>query len=166
MPDAFDLLETMSPMTIGEESAGTGKSAQERLFDALIDTAKCSEEPTPSKSTAYGLLPSTALQASSLHGSLSVMATPRRPMLSSLAASYSMQPSGMPSPSPFLVNSTDVTASPAKMAAASSPSVALSDFLNDTGIRFLENISSLKRRETTGRPRDSDIVAPSRQAGS
>lgn len=149
MPDAFSLLQSMSPMTVAaaEDPAAAGKSAQDRLFDALIDTAKCSEEPTPSKAAAYGLQPA------SLHGSLSVMATPRRPVLSSLAASYSMQPSGMPSPSPFLVPS-----------APPSASVPLADFLNDTGIRFLENISSLKRRETTGRPRDSDIVAPSRQA--
>lgn len=41
---------------------------------------------------------------------------------------------------------------------------SLNDFLSETGIRFLENISSLKRRETTGRPRESDIVAPSKQA--
>lgn len=43
-------------------------------------------------------------------------------------------------------------------------SASLSEFLAETGVRFLENISSLKRRETTGRPRDSDIVTPSRQA--
>jgi len=43
------------------------------------------------------------------------------------------------------------------------PRACLRDFLNDTGVRFLDSLSSLTRRETTGRPRDSDIVTPAKQ---
>ena len=44
------------------------------------------------------------------------------------------------------------------------PRASLKDFLNETGVRFLDNLSSLTRRETTGRPRDSDIMTLARQA--
>ena len=43
------------------------------------------------------------------------------------------------------------------------PRASLRDFLNDTGIRFLDNLSSLTRRETTGRPRESELVSAGRQ---
>lgn len=50
--------------------------------------------------------------------------------------------------------------SPAQLQIATA---SLKDFLQETGIRFLENLSSLARRETTGRPRDSDVMSASRQ---
>lgn len=43
------------------------------------------------------------------------------------------------------------------------PRASLKDFLNETGVRFLDNLSSLNRRETSGRPRESELVSPGRQ---
>ncbi|PJF16805.1 hypothetical protein PSACC_03367 [Paramicrosporidium saccamoebae] len=43
------------------------------------------------------------------------------------------------------------------------PRASLKDFLNETGVRFLDNISSLNRRETTGRPRESEVVSAAKQ---
>lgn len=43
------------------------------------------------------------------------------------------------------------------------PRASLKDFLNETGVRFLDNLSSLNRRETTGRPRDSELVTVGKQ---
>jgi hypothetical protein len=43
------------------------------------------------------------------------------------------------------------------------PRASLKDFLNETGVRFLDNLSSLNRRETTGRPRESEFVTAAKQ---
>ncbi len=42
-------------------------------------------------------------------------------------------------------------------------SADLKDFLNETGVRFLDNLSNMGRRETAGRPRDSTIITPARR---
>lgn len=39
----------------------------------------------------------------------------------------------------------------------------LKDFLNETGVRFLDNLSNMGRRETAGRPRESTIITPARR---
>lgn len=39
----------------------------------------------------------------------------------------------------------------------------LKEFLNETGVRFLDNLSNMGRRETFGKPRDSQIITPSRR---
>ena len=39
----------------------------------------------------------------------------------------------------------------------------LKEFLNETGVRFLDNLSNMGRRETVGKPRDSTIITPSRR---
>lgn len=43
------------------------------------------------------------------------------------------------------------------------PRASLKEFLNETGVRFLDNLSSLNRRETTGRPRESEAVSCAKQ---
>lgn len=158
-PDAFKLLACESPMPANVESM------DQRIFHTFIDTDKCSDAPTPINNRiqpsqlnglshdnqftqSYDTLPSTLASAGqSLKASLSVMNTPKRPTAASLLAQSSFASSALSLPSQH----EPATAS-------------FTDFLNETGIRFLENISSLKRRETTGRPRDSDVVAPSKQA--
>jgi len=39
----------------------------------------------------------------------------------------------------------------------------LREFLNETGVRFLDNLSNMGRRETAGRPRDSTIMTAARR---
>lgn len=62
--------------------------------------------------------------------------------------------SPLPGP-PFQVESPTVT--------LILPRASLKDFLTETGIRFLDNLSSLTRRETTGRPRESELITEDRQ---
>lgn len=45
----------------------------------------------------------------------------------------------------------------------SAGSASLKEFLNETGVRFLDNLSNMGRRETAGRPRDSTIITPARR---
>jgi hypothetical protein len=46
---------------------------------------------------------------------------------------------------------------------SASATANLKDFLNETGVRFLDNLSNMGRRETVGKPRDSTIITPSRR---
>lgn len=46
---------------------------------------------------------------------------------------------------------------------SASATANLKDFLNETGVRFLDNLSNMGRRETVGRPRDSNILTSSRR---
>lgn len=43
------------------------------------------------------------------------------------------------------------------------PRALLKEFLQETGIRFLDNLSSMARRETTGRPRESESTSETKQ---
>lgn len=43
------------------------------------------------------------------------------------------------------------------------PRASLKDFLHETGVRFLDNLSSLARRETSGRPRESELISAGKQ---
>ncbi len=137
-PDAFQLLGCVSPMPKNNPTCEQDHS----LFNTFIDTEKC-EDPTVNRagglvySSLAGSIESLRVHMP-LHTSMSLLNTPLPP--------YSTTTSSIPASSP------------------AHQIVSLPEFLNETGIRFLENISSLKRRETTGRPRDSDIVAPSKQA--
>jgi hypothetical protein len=65
------------------------------------------------------------------------------------------------SPAMNLVPPTSQTESPTVTIML--PRASLKDFLNETGVRFLDNISSLNRRETTGRPRESEVVSVAKQ---
>lgn len=46
---------------------------------------------------------------------------------------------------------------------SSNATADLKEFLNETGVRFLDNLSNMGRRETVGKPRDSTIITPSRR---
>ena len=59
-------------------------------------------------------------------------------------------------PHALTVNSTAVNSS-------ESGSASLKEFLNETGVRFLDNLSNMGRRETVGKPRDSTIITPARR---
>ena len=52
---------------------------------------------------------------------------------------------------------------PATFNAVDSGSASLKEFLNETGVRFLDNLSNMGRRETVGKPRDSTIITPARR---
>ena len=43
------------------------------------------------------------------------------------------------------------------------PTANLKEFLNETGVRFLDNLSNMGRRDTVGKPRDSTIITPARR---
>ena len=43
------------------------------------------------------------------------------------------------------------------------PRASLKDFLNETGVKFMDTMANLNRRETIGRSRDSEIVTAARQ---
>jgi len=176
-PDAFRLLASMSPSVAPckdqhdehnddymdcEEQPQKQSCSERILFNSLIDTAKCSSDDEERESRnphVKNYFPT----------SLSVLGTPRGTALrQGPSTSMSMHASSRASAS--VLSSLHASAHSLSLALPPpaspnpAPAIALTDFLNETGIRFLENISSLKRRETTGRPRDSDIVAPARQA--
>lgn len=52
---------------------------------------------------------------------------------------------------------------PATFNSVDSGSASLKEFLNETGVRFLDNLSNMGRRETVGKPRDSTIITPARR---
>ena len=52
---------------------------------------------------------------------------------------------------------------PATFNSVESGSASLKEFLNETGVRFLDNLSNMGRRETVGKPRDSTIITPARR---
>lgn len=61
----------------------------------------------------------------------------------------------------FSVNTASINNS--NMSSTSSAAVAsLKEFLNESGVRFLDNLSNMGRRDTVGKPRDSTIITPAR----
>lgn len=58
---------------------------------------------------------------------------------------------------PNVIKSTEISTTSANATAN------LKEFLNETGVRFLDNLSNMGRRETVGKPRDSTIITPSRR---
>ena len=63
-----------------------------------------------------------------------------------------------------LASTQPVSSQPAMPAPVNQSAGAdLKDFLNETGVRFLDNLSNMGRRETAGRPRDSTIMTPARR---
>ena len=48
-------------------------------------------------------------------------------------------------------------------ATSTAAQASLKEFLNETGVRFLDNLSNMGRRETIGKPRDSQIITPARR---
>lgn len=160
VPAAMDAL--MSPSGAGNPvMTAEEKSKDQKLFQTFIDTDRLGQdEPvtnvfTASAETAGMRTPMLLLLKKKSSGSAfaSSMSTIASPSLGRSKQSLSMATLGM-----------EVTPIKGGGGGDNAAVASLADFLADTGIRFLENIASLKRRETTGRPRDSDIVAPSKQA--
>lgn len=65
---------------------------------------------------------------------------------------FSIPPAAAKSHNPPISNSNNT-----------SGSASLREFLNETGVRFLDNLSNMGRRETVGKPRDSTIITPARR---
>lgn len=171
-PEAFQMLACVSPAPneAGEESClSATEAADQKLFQTFIHTDRLEdgkgvqmELDDPPKQFSQLNSPKVPTSFAASNSYRQVMMS-REASLESIFSTKATHNSTLPSLSQM---ATPNKPSSAFVSSVSSPQpvASLSEFLNETGIRFLENISSLKRRETTGRPRDSDVVAPAKQA--
>lgn len=156
-PDAFQMLACVSP--VAEPPNVSAAEADQQLFQTFIHTERLDDDHAMQVDSK----PLNMEEVSHLNSprtfptSFAASNNYRQAMMSRETSLDSVYSTG---PAPNHNQAMNVS-SPMSMP---QPSASLSDFLNETGIRFLENISSLKRRETTGRPRDSDVVSPAKQA--
>jgi hypothetical protein len=61
----------------------------------------------------------------------------------------------------FAINTNNYN--PVVLDDADKPKASLKEFLNETGVRFLDNLTNMGRRETVGKPRDSTIMTAARR---